>query len=317
MATATKRSYGSGRLFVRADSAGRETWYGSWRVGGRRVERRLGLKRRPSMADGLTRTQAEAELCRLMANTTVVAGAARRTVEEAGTAYIDHLEHALRGRFVDEPVELVPKAWRAWVGDEDGRVHRTRLELGLWFVARDALRAGRLFRPVRRRYADPAGFLVPSERWQGQRHELTVTFGRTLDADERLRQLELQQQEALRGLQDAVDAGDGVRLAAGRLELSRAPRRPPHRCRPATVAPAAPPRGVGRFENAKTVWRWQTPTASVSWSRSAPSSRRARRAGQGERTWRLIGSPRTRHAAAHRALRQTGGRGGRSGQVAG
>jgi hypothetical protein len=47
------------------------------------------------MADGLTRTQAEAELRRLMANTTVVGGAARRTVEEAGTAYIDHLEHVM------------------------------------------------------------------------------------------------------------------------------------------------------------------------------------------------------------------------------
>ncbi len=65
MATAAKRSYGSGRLFVRADSTGRETWYGSWRVDGRRVKRRIGLKRRPSMADGLTRTQAEAELRRL------------------------------------------------------------------------------------------------------------------------------------------------------------------------------------------------------------------------------------------------------------
>ncbi len=48
------------------------------------------------MADGLTRTQAEAELRRLMANTTVFGGAARRTVEEAGgTAYIDHLEHVM------------------------------------------------------------------------------------------------------------------------------------------------------------------------------------------------------------------------------
>ncbi|HEX8206638.1 MAG TPA: site-specific integrase [Solirubrobacteraceae bacterium] len=96
MASAAKRSYGSGRLFVRADPGGRETWYGSWRVGGRRVKRRVGLKRRPSMADGLTRTQAEAELRRLIANTTVVGGAARRTLEEAGTAYIDHLEHVMK-----------------------------------------------------------------------------------------------------------------------------------------------------------------------------------------------------------------------------
>lgn len=52
---------------------------------------------------------------------------------------------AARERFVDEPVELLPKTWRAWVLDDDGRVQRTRYELGLWFVARDALRAGRLY----------------------------------------------------------------------------------------------------------------------------------------------------------------------------
>jgi hypothetical protein len=80
------------------------------------------------------------------------------------------------GRLVDEPVEPIPKAWRTWVVDENGRVRRTRLELGLWFVAREALRAGRLFRPVGRRYADPAGFLMPDARWQADRHELAVTW---------------------------------------------------------------------------------------------------------------------------------------------
>jgi len=38
---------------------------------------------------------------------------------------------AARERFVDEPVELLPKTWRAWVLDDDGRVQRTRYELGL------------------------------------------------------------------------------------------------------------------------------------------------------------------------------------------
>jgi hypothetical protein len=104
--------------------------------------------------------------------------------------------------------------------DDDGRVQRTRYELGLWFVARDALRAGRLYRPIGRRYADPAGFLMSAERWHADRHELAMTFGRTLDGAERLRQLEADQQLALRNLQAAVDAGDGVRLVAGRLELS-------------------------------------------------------------------------------------------------
>jgi TnpA family transposase len=128
---------------------------------------------------------------------------------------------ATSGRFVVEPVELLPKAWRAWVLDPQGRVQRTRFELGLWFVLRDALRAGRVFRPVGRRYADPAGFLMPQERWRADRSELSVTFGRTLDPDQRLRELEAEQREALRRLQTAVDAGDGVRLVDGRLELSR------------------------------------------------------------------------------------------------
>jgi hypothetical protein len=47
------------------------------------------------MADGLIRTQAAAELRRPMADATIVGRAARRTVEEAGTAYIDHLEHVM------------------------------------------------------------------------------------------------------------------------------------------------------------------------------------------------------------------------------
>jgi integrase len=81
-----KRSYGSGQLFVRADGKGRETYYGSWRVGGRRVKRRLGPKRRAGTSDGLTRTQAEAELRRRIATEVVVAGAQRRTVAEAGGA---------------------------------------------------------------------------------------------------------------------------------------------------------------------------------------------------------------------------------------
>ena len=97
---------------------------------------------------------------------------------------------AATGQVVAEPVELVPKAWRAWVQDPDGRVRRTRLELGLWFVLRDALRAGRVLRPIGRRYADPAGFLMPVERWEADRSELAITFGRTLDADQRLQELE-------------------------------------------------------------------------------------------------------------------------------
>jgi hypothetical protein len=93
-----RRSYGTGRLFVRADGNRRETWYGSWRVGGTRVKRRIGPKRRPGTSDGLTRAQAEAQLRHRIATETVVAGAQRRTVSEAGELYLEHLEHVMEGK---------------------------------------------------------------------------------------------------------------------------------------------------------------------------------------------------------------------------
>ena len=49
-----KRSYGTGRLFVRCDRGGREVWYGTWWAGGVRVKRRIGLKRSTGRADGLS-----------------------------------------------------------------------------------------------------------------------------------------------------------------------------------------------------------------------------------------------------------------------
>jgi integrase len=61
----------------------------------------LGSKRRAGTADGLTRTQAEAELRRRMATDLVVAGAGRRTLEEAGAAYIEHIMERKRTTIAD------------------------------------------------------------------------------------------------------------------------------------------------------------------------------------------------------------------------
>ncbi len=41
----SRRSYGSGRLFERADAAGQVSWYGSWWSGGTRVKRKIAAKR--------------------------------------------------------------------------------------------------------------------------------------------------------------------------------------------------------------------------------------------------------------------------------
>ena len=89
-----KRSYGTGRLYVVVDRGGRASWYGSWWVGGTRVERKIGLKRTTGNADDVTRTQAERELRRLVDATTVAKGR-RRTVGEAGDAYVAHLENVM------------------------------------------------------------------------------------------------------------------------------------------------------------------------------------------------------------------------------
>ena len=93
---ANPRPRGTGSLDVRADAQGRQTYYGRYYHGARRVKRRLGPVKTQS-APGLTRAQAEAKLREL------VAGAEggpelgeRLTIAQAGERYIAHAER--RGR---------------------------------------------------------------------------------------------------------------------------------------------------------------------------------------------------------------------------
>jgi hypothetical protein len=73
-----RRSYGSGRIVVRSDARGGETFYGIWRVDGRQVKRRLGAKRPRGGRSGLTMTDAERELRRLIDSVTPTAAAGDR-----------------------------------------------------------------------------------------------------------------------------------------------------------------------------------------------------------------------------------------------
>lgn len=96
-ATETRRSYGTGGLYVRVDAAGREAWYGKWRSNDRQVKRRIGSKRAPSSSDGLTRAQAEAELRRLIASTQMTPRVGERlTIADVSERYRTHAER--RGR---------------------------------------------------------------------------------------------------------------------------------------------------------------------------------------------------------------------------
>jgi len=100
-----RRSNGTGRLFVRADRNGDQTYYGSWYAGGRRVKRRIGLKRARGSHTGLTQSQAEAELRRLISETKVRAPAGERiTVEDVSRRYVTYAER--RGRKLSTRINI-------------------------------------------------------------------------------------------------------------------------------------------------------------------------------------------------------------------
>jgi integrase len=62
-----RRSNGAGSLLLQARADGQPVWYGRWHASGRRLNRRIGLKRQRGSDRGLTRTEAETELRRMIA----------------------------------------------------------------------------------------------------------------------------------------------------------------------------------------------------------------------------------------------------------
>jgi integrase len=109
---ASRRSYGSGRVYVRTDNAGRETYYGSWRTNGRRVNRRLGAKRVRGSREGLTAAQAEAELRRLIREVAPsTASPDRLDLGEVGRRYCAHLTALGRKRSTLTAVEMALRVW--------------------------------------------------------------------------------------------------------------------------------------------------------------------------------------------------------------
>ncbi len=85
-----RRAPGAGHLFVRRDSAGRESWYGKWYADARQVKRKIGPRRGPD-GRGLDRREAERKLRRL-AEEVAPPPDSRVGVEEAGALLIEHLE---------------------------------------------------------------------------------------------------------------------------------------------------------------------------------------------------------------------------------
>lgn len=65
MATKARRAPGAGHLFVKRDTAGRESWYGKWYADGRQVKRKIGAKRGQN-GHGHDRREAERRLRKLV-----------------------------------------------------------------------------------------------------------------------------------------------------------------------------------------------------------------------------------------------------------
>ena len=107
-----RRSYGTGSLYVREDGTGREVWYGQWRANGRRLKRALGPKRAEGSRGGLTRTQAEAELRRLTAETPAARPTSDRlTLGEVAPLYLKQLEAKGRKRSTLVAAESCLNVW--------------------------------------------------------------------------------------------------------------------------------------------------------------------------------------------------------------
>lgn len=108
----TRRSYGTGRVYIRTDKNGRETYYGSWYAGQRRVNRRLGPKRVRGERDGLTAAQAEAELRRRMTDEGSQANVGERIdIAELGRRYRLHLAALGRKKSTITAVESTLRVW--------------------------------------------------------------------------------------------------------------------------------------------------------------------------------------------------------------
>jgi integrase len=85
-----RRPHGTGSVTQRGDS-----WYGRWRVNGRQVQRKLGPVRPAGTRLGLTKSQAEAKLRKLIGEVSHVAPDHRVTFAEIADTYLHHVEFVM------------------------------------------------------------------------------------------------------------------------------------------------------------------------------------------------------------------------------
>ncbi|MBX7221953.1 MAG: Tn3 family transposase [Blastocatellia bacterium] len=86
----------------------------------------------------------------------------------------------------DAPTGFIPKNWKPFVFDGSHQIKRRSYELCALWTLRDALRSGNVWVAGSRRYANPAGFLIPPERWETDRAEACRILKAPAEATARL-----------------------------------------------------------------------------------------------------------------------------------
>ncbi len=112
------------------------------------------------------------------------------------------------------PTDFVPPRWRGYLDSsrDQGRggAHRHYWELAVLYGLQGALRSGDVWVPGSRRFANPASYLIPPERWPAQRDEFLQLVGMPENCDQRLADLEHELHLALSQLEPILASGDGI-----------------------------------------------------------------------------------------------------------
>jgi TnpA family transposase len=130
----------------------------------------------------------------------------------------------------DAPTGFVPTRWAGYLtaASETGDVtaYRHYWELCVLMALRDGLRAGDIYVPGSRRYADPISFLLTAEQWKPRRADFCRVVGKPVCAADALAQADQELHTALADLDTQLATGEvgHVRLGDdGELIIPRLP----------------------------------------------------------------------------------------------
>ncbi len=120
----------------------------------------------------------------------------------------------------EAPMDFVPLKWRPYVVAPDGRIDRHYYELCTLWELRGALRAGNVWVPQSRRYANPETYLIPPTRWPALRPEVCQQIHAPEDGARRLEQRGRELIELLPRVDRLLTRHGKVRMEKGRVVVS-------------------------------------------------------------------------------------------------